>query len=131
MVEVKGKGKFRGMDAKLYVSGGALLALRRADRPYPIKAILTLGKTRASINGTLLDPLHLKKEKVNFVLEGNDLAQLYPIIGVPFPPTPALQADRVPDPYRQHLDIQALRGESGKERSDRRSVGGQQQESPN
>jgi hypothetical protein len=42
MVEVKGKGKFRGMDAKLYASGGALLALRRADRPYPIKAIFTL-----------------------------------------------------------------------------------------
>jgi uncharacterized protein involved in outer membrane biogenesis len=87
MVEVKGKGTFRGMDAKLYANGGALLALRRADRPYPIKAILTLGKTRASIHGTLLDPLHLKKETVNFVLEGNDLAQLYPIIGVPFPPT--------------------------------------------
>jgi len=88
MVEVKGRGRFRGMDAKFYMNGGALLALRRADRPYPIKAILTLGKTRASINGTLLDPLHLKKEKVNFILEGIDLAQLYPIIGVPFPPTP-------------------------------------------
>ena len=88
MVEVKGKGRFRGMDAKLYMSGGALLALRRADRPYPIKAILMLGRTRASINGTLLDPLHLKNEKVNIVLEGIDLAQLYPIIGVPFPPTP-------------------------------------------
>jgi AsmA family protein len=89
MVEVKGKGRFRGMDAKLYASGGALLALRRADRPYPIKAIMTLGRTRASINGTLLDPLHLKKEKVNFILEGVDLAQLYQITGVPFPPTPA------------------------------------------
>ena len=88
IVELNGKGKFRGMDAKLYVHGGALLALRRADRPYPIKAILTVGKTRASINGTLLDPLHLKKEKVNFILEGSDLAQLYPITGVPFPPTP-------------------------------------------
>jgi AsmA family protein len=88
MVEVKGKGTFRGMDARLYMSGGAVLALRRVDRPYPIKAILTLGKTRASINGTLLDPMHLKNEKVNFVLEGIDLAQLYPITGVPFPPTP-------------------------------------------
>jgi AsmA family protein len=88
MVEVKGKGRFRGMDAKLYASGGALLALRHADRPYPIKAVLTLGRTRASINGTLLDPLHLKNEKVNFILEGVDLAQLYQITGVPFPPTP-------------------------------------------
>jgi len=76
------------MDAKLYVHGGALLALRRADLPYPIKAVLTVGNTRASISGTLLDPLHLKKERVNFILEGRDLAQLYPITGVPFPPTP-------------------------------------------
>ncbi len=89
MVEVNGKGKFKGMDAKLNVRGGALLALRHADRPYPIKADLKVGMTKASINGTLLDPLHLKKEKVNFVLEGMDLAQLYPITGVPFPPTPA------------------------------------------
>jgi uncharacterized protein involved in outer membrane biogenesis len=89
MVEAVGKGRFRGMDANLQVRGGALLALRRADRPYPIKATLKVGMTTASINGTLLDPLHLKKEKVNFVLEGSDLAQLYPITGVPFPPTPA------------------------------------------
>jgi len=77
------------MDAKLNLLGGALLALRRADRPYPIKATLKVGMTKASINGTLLDPLNLKKEKVSFVLEGSDLAQLYPITGVPFPPTPA------------------------------------------
>jgi uncharacterized protein involved in outer membrane biogenesis len=89
MVEAIGKGKFKGMDAKLKLRGGALLALRRADRPYPIKATLKVDMTKASINGTLLDPLHLKKEKVNFVLEGSDLAQLYPITGVPFPPTPA------------------------------------------
>lgn len=89
MVEAIGKGKFRGMDTKLHLRGGALLALRRADRPYPIKATLKVGMTKASINGTLLDPLNLKKEKVNFVLEGTDLAQLYPITGVPFPPTHA------------------------------------------
>jgi uncharacterized protein involved in outer membrane biogenesis len=89
IVEANGKGKFRGIDAELHLRGGALLALRRADRPYPIKATLKVGMTKAIINGTLLDPLHLKNEKVNFVLEGSDLAQLYPITGVPFPPTPA------------------------------------------
>ncbi len=89
MVDVNGKGKYRGMDTKLLMRGGALLALRHADQPYPIKATLTVGMTKASINGTLLDPLHLKNEKVNFVLEGNDLAELYAITDVPFPPTPA------------------------------------------
>jgi uncharacterized protein involved in outer membrane biogenesis len=89
MVDAVCKGKYRGMDTKLRLRGGALLALRSADRPYPIKATLKVGTTRASIDGTLLDPLNLKKEKVNFVLEGSDLAHLYPITGVPFPPTPA------------------------------------------
>jgi uncharacterized protein involved in outer membrane biogenesis len=88
-VEAHGKGKLRGMDSEFYVRGGSLLELRHADRPYPITATLKVGTTKASINGTLLDPLHLKKEKVTFVLEGLDLAQLYPITGVPFPPTPA------------------------------------------
>lgn len=89
MVEAIGKGKFRGMETKLRFRGGALLALRRADQPYPIKMTLKVGMTKASIDGTLLDPLHLKNEKVNFVLEGSDLAELYAITDVPFPPTPA------------------------------------------
>jgi uncharacterized protein involved in outer membrane biogenesis len=49
----------------------------------------TLGTTKASIDGTLIDPLHLNNEEVNFQLEGSDLALLYPIMGMPVPPTPA------------------------------------------
>jgi uncharacterized protein involved in outer membrane biogenesis len=89
MVEVTGTGRFIGMETTLKARGGALLALRSADRPYPIKASATLGTTKASADGTLIDPLHLKGEEVNFQLEGSDLAQLYPIIGVLVPPTPA------------------------------------------
>ncbi|HXM81417.1 MAG TPA: AsmA family protein [Burkholderiales bacterium] len=89
MVELTGKGRFKGMQTRLQARGGALLALRSADRPYPIKATATLGTTKASVDGTLIDPLHLKGEEVNFQLEGSDLALLYPIVGVPIPPTPA------------------------------------------
>jgi hypothetical protein len=52
-----------------------------------------LGTTRASIEGSLLDPLHLKGEELNFKLEGSDLALLFPIIGLPFPPTPAYKLE--------------------------------------
>jgi uncharacterized protein involved in outer membrane biogenesis len=111
IVEVVGKGKYRGMEAKVHLRGGALLALRRADRPYPIKATLNVGMTKATINGTLLDPLHLKKEKVNFVLEGSDLAQLYTITGTPFPPTPAYKLSG----YLTHTnDIWTFEGIKGK-----------------
>src|SRR5450759_2581580 len=89
MLEVTGTGRFKGMETKLHARGGALLALRSADRPYPIKATATLGTTKASVDGTLLDPLHLIGEEVNFQLEGSKLALLYTIMGVPIPPTPA------------------------------------------
>ena len=88
-LEVAGKGRFKGLPATLHARGGALLSLRSADHPYPIKASGTLGTTKASIDGMLLDPLHFKGEQLNFKLEGSDLALLFPIIGVPFPPTPA------------------------------------------
>ena len=93
--------------------------MRHADRPYPIKAILTLDKTRASISGTLLDPLHLKKEKVNFILEGNDLAQLYPIIGVPFPPTPPYRLTGYLNHSGHIWTFKHFEGKGGKERSGR------------
>jgi hypothetical protein len=37
----------------------------------------------------LIDPLRLKGEELDFRLEGSDLALLYPIVGLPIPPTPA------------------------------------------
>ena len=89
MLEVTGTGQFKGMETKLHARGGALLALRSADRPFPIKATATLGATKASVDGMLIDPMHLKGEEVNFQLEGSDLALLYPIVGLPIPPTPA------------------------------------------
>ena len=88
-LEVAGKGRFKGLPTTLYARGGGLLSLRSADNPYPIRANAMLGTTRASIEGSLLDPLHFKGEELNFKLEGSDLALLFPIIGVPFPPTPA------------------------------------------
>lgn len=89
MLELSGKGRFKGMPTLLSARGGALLALRSAERPYPVRANATLGTTKASIAGTLLDPLHLKGQELNFQLEGSDLALLYTILGIPLPPTPA------------------------------------------
>ena len=88
-VEVTGAGQFKGMETRLQARGGALLTLSNAVLPYPIKITATLGTTKASIDGTLIDPLHFNNEEVNFQLEGSDLALLYPIAGVPLPPTPA------------------------------------------
>src|SRR4029079_8819010 len=68
---------------------GSVLALASQENPYPISVRAVLGATRARISGVLIDPLHLKGEDVSFELEGADLAQLFPLIGVPLPPTPS------------------------------------------
>jgi uncharacterized protein involved in outer membrane biogenesis len=89
IVELTGKGRFKGMPSTLHARSGALLGLRKAKSPYPIKASAMLGTTKASVQGMLIDPLRLKGEELDFQLEGSDLALLYPIVGVPIPPTPA------------------------------------------
>ena len=88
MVDVTGKGHYKGMAVTIKGTSGALLSLRDVKNPYPIKASVVIGTTRASVDGVLIDPLHLKGEQLNFTLEGSDLALLYPIVGVPIPPTP-------------------------------------------
>lgn len=88
-MDVAANGRFQGLPATLHARGGALLSLRSVDHPYPLKASGTLGATKADIEGVLLDPLHLRGVQLNFRIEGHDLALLFPIIGVPFPPTPS------------------------------------------
>ncbi|HEV7804046.1 MAG TPA: AsmA family protein, partial [Burkholderiales bacterium] len=110
-LEIAGKGRFKGLATTVQARGGALLSLRDASHPYPVKASAALGATKASIDGMLLDPLHLKGEQLNFTLEGSDLAQLYPIIGVPIPPTPAYKLAG----YLDHKgDVWTFRGFKGK-----------------
>jgi AsmA family protein len=88
-LEVRAKGHYKGQPSTLHARGGALLHLRNAAEPYPIQASGEVGATRFSIDGLLLEPLRFKGEQLNFSIEGSDLALLFPIIGVPLPPTPA------------------------------------------
>jgi AsmA family protein len=88
-LELTGKGRYKGLPSSVDARGGALLNLRDAQHPYPIEAKGTVGTTHFSIDGMLLDPLHFKGEQLNFRIAGSDLALLFPIIGVPMPPTPA------------------------------------------
>jgi len=88
MLKVTGRGRVKNLQGTIDGVVGSVLTLSSAEQPYPIRMRAVVGATRAQVNGTLLDPLHLKGEELNFVLEGADLAQLFPIVGVPLPPTP-------------------------------------------
>ncbi|HSH90470.1 MAG TPA: AsmA family protein, partial [Ramlibacter sp.] len=88
-LELAAKGRYKGLASVVTARGGALLNLRDEAHPYPIEAKGAVGTTHFSIDGMLLDPLHFKGEQLNFTIAGSDLALLFPIIGVPMPPTAA------------------------------------------
>jgi len=114
MVEMKGKGRFKGMPSTMNARGGSLLGLRDADKPYPLTMRATFGTTKASLEGVLIDPLHLKGENLNFTLEGADLALLYPLLGLPLPPTPAYRIAGTLDHAGDVWTLRRFKGVVGK-----------------
>ncbi|MEA3152511.1 MAG: AsmA family protein [Betaproteobacteria bacterium] len=88
MMKVTVKGRYKDQSATLDGVVGSLRTLTTANNRYPLRLHASLGSTKVTLDGAVLDPLHLKGEDMSFALEGNDLAQLFPVIGVPLPPTP-------------------------------------------
>lgn len=83
------KGEYRGQSFSGSGKLGGLGALRERNSPYPLQANLQAGATKVSINGTLTDPLAPKKVDIDLRFAGRNLGDLYDIIGVTLPDTPA------------------------------------------
>ena len=113
-VELKGGGKFKGLPSSIVARVGELLALRDASKPYPIDAQAAIGTTKVRAKGTLLDPLHLQGENIDFALEGSDMALLYPVIGVPIPPTPPYKVSAALNHTGQVWTLKNIKGLVGK-----------------
>ena len=86
-VRLKGTGKLRKNDFTIEGRAGTLLALEDADRPYRLEVQAKAGATAAKFNGTIV-PARVDNVDGSLILQGRDLAQLYPIVPVPFPWTP-------------------------------------------
>ena len=109
---IDGKGKYRGEATTVHAIGGAILTMGSA-KPYPIEATAVSGNTKVGIKGTLVDPLHLTAQQLDFTLEGSDLAQLYPLTGIPMPPTPAYKLTGFLDHAAAVWKVHALKGKVG------------------
>lgn len=92
-VAAKGGGRWRGN--AFTVNGGAEspLQLRDRERPYRLDLRATAGNTRAHARGTMTDPLHLTDMDLRMALSGQDLADLYPLMGIAIPHTPPYSLD--------------------------------------
>jgi uncharacterized protein involved in outer membrane biogenesis len=68
--------------------GGALLSLRDAAHPYPIDLHVANGPTKVSMVGTVENPANFAGARVKLTFSGPDMSMLFPLTGIPIPPTP-------------------------------------------
>lgn len=86
-VNLNGKGNFAGKPFTLTAEGGSLFYLRDNPKPYPLKVQAAIGKTKAKIEGSLAEPVKLEGIDLSVEMSGDDLAEIFPIVGIPTPKT--------------------------------------------
>jgi hypothetical protein len=87
-IKLDAKGKLQGKPAKIEFVGGSLLALRDSEAPYPLDLSASYGGTEVTVKGTATDPFKLEAADIDLTLKGPDLSEIFPLLGVPAPPTP-------------------------------------------
>src|SRR5690349_6069708 len=87
-VKLKAEGTYQSLPFALSLDGGSYQNLKSSTEPYPLKIAFSAGKFKGRIAGNLTEPLAMKGEDVTLDVQGDDLANLYPLIRLVFPSTP-------------------------------------------
>lgn len=87
-VTLKAEGTYQKQPLTLSLEGGSYQNLRSATEPYPLDIKLGVGKVKANIKGHLAEPLEMKGEDVTLDIQGDNMANLFPLIRLVFPATP-------------------------------------------
>lgn len=87
LLRVLAKGKYLDLETEAQGEVGAISSLADLQRSYPIQLTGHVGKTRMQAQGMVDKPLQLEGLNLKFELSGGSLADLFPLIGVPLPPT--------------------------------------------
>ena len=83
------QGQYKVLALKATGSGGPVLGLRDEDTPYPLKTDLTVGGTGVKAEGTITSLLKFSAMDMRLALRGENLGQLYTLLGIAFPQTRA------------------------------------------
>jgi AsmA family protein len=87
-VEFHAEGKLEGKPLTVNFAGGSIKLLQDTEQPYPLKLAIDFGKTSVDVAGKIDDPFTMEGADLEMKLKGPDLAEIFPILGVPAPPTP-------------------------------------------
>lgn len=86
--ELSLKGKLEGQQLEVRFAGGSVLMLRDTEQPYPLDLDVSFGGTKLKMKGTVQDPFKWTGANVDLTLSGPNLSEIYPLLGIPGPPTP-------------------------------------------
>lgn len=92
-VGVEGGGTWRGSRFTMEGVAESPLALAESDTPYRINLSGSAGQTHARVRGSLTNPFQFRQFDLRLALRGQDLEDLYPLLGLALPPTAAYAFD--------------------------------------
>lgn len=81
------QGKLAGRDLEMRFTGGSIALLRDSTAPWPLDVAVRHGATQLAAKGTVLDPFQGAGVDLDLVLSGQNLADIYPLLGIPGPPS--------------------------------------------
>ncbi len=82
-------GQYQGQEVNATGRAGHVLSLRDASQPFPLKAEAKIGATALKVDGSITGIAGLEAFNTSVQLSGKSLAELYEIVHVAFPDTPA------------------------------------------
>ena len=86
-VTFSAEGLYKGLAIAAHGSGGSVLALHDERVPYPLKFEAKVGHTGIKAAGTITSLLKFSAIDMQMALQGESLAQLYPLLGIALPET--------------------------------------------
>lgn len=92
-VLIEGKGRWQGAAFTLKGGTESPLELSNSEHPFRIHLDARAGATHAIANGTLTNPFQFQVFDLQFQLSGQDLEDLYPLIGIAIPSSPPYRLD--------------------------------------
>ncbi|MCI1006852.1 AsmA family protein [Herbaspirillum sp. C7C8] len=81
-------GSFNGAPVSGQGKAGGVLSLQDQQQPYPLQALVKVGKTTIGVRGTLTKPAELAALDLRLSVAGASMGNLYPLTGVLLPETP-------------------------------------------
>jgi AsmA protein len=82
-------GQYKGLPFKAKGKGGPALTLREERTPYALKIDASVGRTSLQAEGSVTGLLKLSAVDMRLALRGDNMEQLFPLLGIAFPATRA------------------------------------------